>query len=530
MWRAKKNKISKLKDGKGNWVSRTDELEAMATSYFQELFSHDPNLNPEDIVRLFEPKVSDDLNASLCREFTNKEISDALFEIVPLKAPGSDGFPARFYQRNWGIMNHDVIAAVKLFFSIEQMPPSINHTAIVLIPKVDQPTSLKEFRPICLCTVLYKVIAKCLANRLRPLLGEIISVNQSAFVPGRIITDNALASFECFHFIEHNTNPGKNFYAYKIDLSKAYDRVDWGFLESAMKGLGFSHRWISWIKSCVTTVSYSVKLNGTLLDSFSPSRGLRRGDPLSPFLFLFVADGLSALIQKEIADNQIEPLKVCRRAPGISHMLFADDTLLFLKADAEQAARVQHVINKYVQGTGQLVNYDKCTLMFGKACPVETQEAIKAVLQVTQAEFEPKYLGLPTPEGRMNRGKFQSIQEKMLKRLVQWAEYSHGGKEILIKAVAQPIPTFLMGVFKLPAGLCEDFTKMIRQFWWGASPGHRRTHWVSWDCMLRRKAQGGMGFHDMKLFNQALLAKQAFGGSLKILIAFVHKFSKRSIT
>jgi hypothetical protein len=192
--------------------------------------------------------------------------------------------------------------------------------------------------------------------------------------------------------------------------------------------------------------------------------------------------------------EQIEPLRICRRAPGISHLLFADDTMLFFKAETEQALRVQHVINTYAQGTGQLVNTDKCSLMFGKACPNVVQEEIKHVLQVTQVEFEPKYLGLPTPEGRMTRGKFQSIQEKLLKIMVQWGEYSSGGKEILIKAVAQSLPTFLMGVFKLPAGLCEDLMKMIREFWWSASKNQRRTHWISWDCMIRPKTCGGMGF------------------------------------
>lgn len=114
------------------------------------------------------------------------------------------------------------------------MPEGVNDTAIVLIPKIEQPESLKDFRPISLCTVLYKVVAKCLVNRLRPILGELISENQSAFVPGRLITDNALIAFECVHFIEHNTNEDKNYCAYKLDLSKAYDRVDWEFLRRTM--------------------------------------------------------------------------------------------------------------------------------------------------------------------------------------------------------------------------------------------------------------------------------------------------------
>jgi hypothetical protein len=245
------------------------------------------------------------MNDNLCKDFSDEEISDALFQIGPLKAPGVDGFHARFYQRNWSTTKAEVINAVKLFFATNRMPEGVNDTAIVLIPKVDQPETVKEFRPISLCTVVYKVIAKCMVNRLRPILGDIVSINQSAFVPSRLITDNALVAFECLHFIEQNTNMSKNFCAYKLDLSKAYDRVDWDFLKKVMQRLGFSHRWVDWIMSCVTSVRYQVKFNGNLLDSFSPSRGLRQGDPLSPFLFLFVSDALSTLLQKEVTDGGI---------------------------------------------------------------------------------------------------------------------------------------------------------------------------------------------------------------------------------
>jgi hypothetical protein len=256
-----------------------------------------------------------------------------------------DGFPARFYQRNWGEIKEEVINAVKLFFVNGHIPEGVNDTAIVIIPKIDQPETLKDFRPISLCTVIYKVIAKCMVNRLRPILGDIVSINQSAFVPGRLITDNALVAFECLHFIEHNTNQENNFCAYKLDLSKAYDRVDWDFLRKVMQRLGFSHRWVDWIMSCVTSVRYKVKFNGNLLDSFLPSRGLRQGDPLSPFLFLFVADGLSNLLQCEVNNNNIVPVRICRRAPGISHLLFADDSLLFFKANRDQAVRVKDVLD-----------------------------------------------------------------------------------------------------------------------------------------------------------------------------------------
>jgi hypothetical protein len=131
------------------------------------------------------------------------------------------------------------------------MPPGINDTAIVLIPKINSPEELKDFRPISLCNVIYKVISKCLVNRLRPILDDIISPEQSTFVPGRLITDNAIIAFECIHAIQRGSGDRENFCAYKLDLSKAYDRVDWGFLQDILVKMGFHCKWVHWIMTCV---------------------------------------------------------------------------------------------------------------------------------------------------------------------------------------------------------------------------------------------------------------------------------------
>ena len=152
------------------------------------------------------------------------------------------------------------------------------------------------------------------------------------------------------------------------------------------------------------SVKYSVKFNGKLLQSFTPSRGLRQGDPFSPFLFLFVADALSALISKSVTEEELRGVTICRGAPVISHLLFADDTMLLFHASGQQAGIVKGLLNTYTAAMGQLINPGKCSILFSDNCPDAVVEEVKYTLEITQHVFEPKYLGLPVPEGRMHKG------------------------------------------------------------------------------------------------------------------------------
>jgi hypothetical protein len=242
--RAKKNKITRLRTDDGRITKDKKEMGNMARDFFQQLYTQDPSVYPHELLQIVEPQITEEMNESLCKEFSGEEILDALFQIGPLKAPGPDGFPTRFFQRHWDIMKQYVTQGVQDFFATGKMPPGVNETSIVLLPKKDEPELLKDFRPISLCNVIYKVISKCMVNHLRPLLQELIAPTQSAFIPGRMIIDNALIAFECLHAIRNGNNNCKEFGALKLDLSKAYDRVDWGYLKGILGRLGFHSKWL----------------------------------------------------------------------------------------------------------------------------------------------------------------------------------------------------------------------------------------------------------------------------------------------
>jgi hypothetical protein len=236
--------------------------------------------------------VTEEMDNSLLREFTEEEVCEALDSIGDLKAPGPDGMPAIFYKKHWEVVGPQVIKEVLGVLNGGPIPAEWNDTWVTLIPKVKNPEAMKDLRPISLCNVVYKLISKVLANRLKSILNELIAPNQSAFVPGRLITDNILLAYEVTHFMKNKRSGADGVAALKLDMSKAYDRVEWSFLEEMMRRLGFHENWIALIMKCCSTVKYRFKLNGSLTDEVVPGRGLQQGDPISPYIISHMWRGL----------------------------------------------------------------------------------------------------------------------------------------------------------------------------------------------------------------------------------------------
>jgi hypothetical protein len=273
---------------------------------------------------------------------------------------------------------------------------------VVLILKVPNLDRLKDLRPISLCNVVYKIASKVLSNCLKLIIPDIISLNQSAFVPGRMITDNVLLAYELTHFMQTKKGSGDSFAAVKLDMSKAYDRVEWCFLEKMMRmrKLGFHEQWVSSIMKRVTTVRYHIKVNGCLTEDIVPERGLRRGDPLPPYLFLLCAEAFSCLLHDAEESGDLVGVKVSQEAPSINHLLFADDSLLLLKTDDRSANQLQHILSLYEDCSGQIINKDKSSVMFSKNAKMADKQQLMHALEIRAEARKEKYLGLPVYMGR----------------------------------------------------------------------------------------------------------------------------------
>ncbi|KAH9723192.1 reverse transcriptase domain-containing protein [Citrus sinensis] len=374
-------------------------------------------------------KVTPEMNVQLEKPFTAEDVEEALANMCPTKAPRPDGLPTAFFQKHWKFVRNGMISTCLNVLNEQGNPSTLNHTFIALIPKIANPRKVSDYRPISLCNVIYRVVAKAIANRMKPILSQIISPMQSVLIPNRLITDNVIIGYECLNKIRHSKGKKNGLVALKLDISKAYDRIEWPFLEQTMLKMGFPSNWVALIMRCLISTSFSVLINGVLKGMIQPKRGLRQGCPLSPYLFILCAEALSNLLAVAEQNQLIRGLKFAREV-SITHLLFVDDSLVFSRASVAECMHLKEMFDKYAAASGQFFNFQKSSLFFSGKIPEHQRAAIRG------------------------------WQHKML---------SSGGKEVLIKATAQAIPAYAMSVFKLPRGFCDDIQVLQARYFRNSS-------------------------------------------------------------
>lgn len=276
----------------------------------------------EDCLAGIENRVTDYMNQNLLRTFEASEIDFALSQLHLLKSLGPDGFAAVFFQKSLPTIRNEVCHAALDFLNGGSFDEKINETYICLIPKIKNPSQIMEYCPISLCNVIYKLISKVLDNRMKRILATIISPNQIAFIPGRLITDNILVAFKALYTMDTRMKGKGGYMTLKLDMSKAYDKMEWAFLEAIMRKLGFADRWANLTMTCVCTVSYSVLINGQPYGRINPSRGPRQGDPLSPYFFILCVEGLTGMLNRAERERGFTSLPLTRGRTTLNHLFF----------------------------------------------------------------------------------------------------------------------------------------------------------------------------------------------------------------
>lgn len=366
---------------------------------------------------------------------------------------------------------------------------------------------LMEHGPISLIHSVAKLVAKILSTRLAPRMAEIVGPQQSAFIRGRCLHDN----FQLVRYTARKLHAlNKDAILFKLDITKAFDTVDWVFLLEVLAKLGFGHRWITMVCGLLGTASTRVLVNGDAGELIFNRRGLRQGDPLSPLLFDAVMDILHLMIERAEASGLLSRLA----ASGFKHRtsMYADDVVTFIRPTEPDLRAVAAVVEDFGVASGLRTNFAKCSL-HPIRCQPEQVELARTILGCAVASFPFKYLGLPMSIRRITAAQLQPIVESAASRLQPWSArlLNRGGRTILVQTTLSAIPIHAMMSLDIPPKILEALMKIFRGFMWKGRQSVNGGHClVAWDRVASPKRVGGLGIPNLRLLNLALRCRWAW--------------------
>ncbi|KAA3471573.1 LINE-1 reverse transcriptase isogeny [Gossypium australe] len=480
MQRRKFNRILALRISDREWCSEQTTLREEAVKFFEDLYGENPEPIYDIPSNIFTSLKEQDIDF-LKKPIQNDEIKKALFDMDPLKAPGSDGYHAIFFQSQWELVGGVVCEWVQG----KKIEEELNTTLIVLIPKKDYPEDFSQFRPISLCSVLYKLVMKVIANRFKVMFPNFISPEQAGFIAGRNISDNVIIAQEVIHSMR-SRKTGKNWMAIKLHLEKAYDRISWDFIH------------ILW--------------NGAPSRPFKPVRGIRQGCPLSPYLFVLSMEWLGNYFRHEMRTGRWHPIRLSRSGPDISHLFFADDLVIFGKAEMGQAQVLKDILRRFCELSGHRISSRKSNMFFSKGVDTIVQDQISQFFGFHKVLNLGKYLGVPIIHYRVTKSTLNFVIDKARSKLQNWdaRKLSLAGRITLAQSVLLAIPSYFMQSLVILKGVCDEIERIVRQFIWGSSTSKSKPALVGWESICQPKTCGGLGFRYLHDHNTSFLMKIGF--------------------
>ncbi|GJQ89910.1 RNA-directed DNA polymerase, eukaryota, reverse transcriptase zinc-binding domain protein [Tanacetum coccineum] len=361
-------------------------------------------------------------------------------------------------QQSWSIVGKDISEAIKEFFLTRKLLKEVNATLISLIPKMATPNKVSHFRPIACCNVLYKCISKIITNRIKSGLDKVVSMNQSTFIPGRSIQDNILLTQELLKGYKRKNGPQRC--ALKIDLQKAYDTVSWAFLEEILRQFGFHDQMVGWIMTRVSSSAFSICVNGQVHGYFKGARGLRQGDPISPYLFTLVMEVLNLIMIKNIeAEGNFKYHAGCKELK-ITHLCFADDLMVLCHGDSQSISIVKNSLNEFSNYSGLLPNLKKSTVFFGSIKENLKNDLLK-ISPFSIGVLPMKYLGVRLLAKCLGVNDCKGLIEK----------------------------TYWASVYLIPKTVVKEIDKVMKNFLWdnrGNNSGRAKIAWKNiWKIVVQ---------------------------------------------
>ncbi|XP_010240795.1 uncharacterized protein LOC104585565 [Brachypodium distachyon] len=499
--RARRRQASRqIASGFGIHVAHEDKVSALHQHFSDILGASSPRGRDLAWQELHLPSLP---AAGIDNPFSLEEIWDAVLDSPAKKAPGPDGFTGTFYRSCWAFIRLDILAAFNHLYHLAGGNfASLNSAFIFLLPKKAQVNSVHDLRLISLIHSFAKLFSKVLARRLAPLMGELISPAQSAFLKTHCIHDNFLFVRNIARALHRQNKPTL---LLKLDFPKAFDSVSWEYLLELLSCLGFPARWRDWISMLLSTASSSVLVNGTVGDIILHRRGLRQGDPLSPLLFILAIDPLQRLLLRATELGGLSPLPLLEASMRAS--LYADDAIIFINPIQQDVRCALNLIDEFGLASGLRINIGKCSVAPIRCSDIDLDNVLLTFAGIREA-FPLRYLGLPLSLGRVKAVHLQHIIDRARARLAGWRGrwFNAGGRRALSNSVLGALPVFAMTALKLPKNFISSFDKIRRHFLWGvdddATAGGKCK--INWIKVCSPLDFGGLGLANLSSFGRAL--------------------------